>query len=109
MVFKAYANLTLSVGGDREACLALDVLLGEVDVPLGCRVDDFNVDTLTGTGSNVGGDDDKGVWVGCVPYALFGRDFSWGEDEFDGGRKGQEKEEEEGGGEQAGSGKHGSA
>lgn len=75
---------------------------------MGCRVDDFNVDALTGTGSDVGGDDDEGVWVGCVPYALVGREFSGGECKLDGGGEG--KEEEEGEGEETKStGKHESA
>lgn len=81
--------------GDREARFALDVLFGEVDVSLGCRVDDFNVDTLTGAGSDVGGDDDEGVRVCCVPCALVDGDFSGREGEFDGGGEGQEQEEDE--------------
>lgn len=109
MVFKAHTNLTLGMGSDRETCLALDVLFGEVDVSLGGRVDDFNVDALAGAGSDVGSDDDEGVWVGCVPYALFGRDFSWGKGEFDGGREGEEEGEEEGEGEETGGGEHASS
>ena len=77
---------------DREVCLAVDVLFGEVDISLGCGVDDVNVDALAGVGSDVGGNDDERVWVGCVPYALFGRDFSWREGELDGGGKGQQEE-----------------
>jgi hypothetical protein len=50
---------------------------------------------LAGAGTDVGGDDDERVWVGCVPYALFGWDFSWREGEFDSGGKGQEEEEGE--------------
>jgi hypothetical protein len=98
IVFKACANLALGVGGDREPCFGVDVLFGEVDVSLGRGVDNVDVDALAGAGSDVGGDDDGRVWVGCVPDALFGRDFSWREGEFDGSGKGQE-EEEEGGGE----------
>lgn len=93
------------MGGDRETCFAFNVLFGEVDVPLRCRVDDLYVNTLTGTGSDVGGDDDQGVWVGCVPYAFFGGDFNRRESEFDGGRKGEEQEGEQ---EQTSSGEHGS-
>jgi hypothetical protein len=40
----------------------------------------------------VAGDDDERVWVGGVPYTLFGREFSWREGEIDGGGKGQEEE-----------------
>ena len=76
------------MSGDREASLGVDVLFGEVDVALDCGVDDVDVDALAGAGADVGGDDDEGVWVGCVPYALFGGDFSWRESEFDGGGKG---------------------
>ena len=89
--------------GDCEAHPAVDVLLGEVDVLLGRGVDDVDVDALTVAGADVGGDDDECVWVGCVPYALFGRDFSWREGELDGGGKGQQEEKEKSGGE------HGSA
>lgn len=72
------------MGGDGETCLALDVSFGEVDVSLGCGVDDFNVDALAGAGTDVGGDDDEGVGVGCVPYAFFDWDSGWWEGEFDG-------------------------
>ena len=37
--------------------------------------------------------------MGCVPYALFGRDSGWREGELDGGGKGKEEEEKERGGE----------
>jgi hypothetical protein len=43
------------VGGDREACFAVDVLFGEVDVSLGRGVDDVDIDALAGAGSDVGG------------------------------------------------------
>ena len=99
IVFKAHPNLALGVRSDREARFAVDVLFGEVDVALRCGVDDVNVDALAGAGSDVGSDDDECVWVGCVPYALFGRDFSWREGELDGGGKGQQEEKEKSGGE----------
>ena len=82
---------------DSEPRLALDVPFGEVDVALGRGVDDFDVDALTRAWADVGGDDDEGVRVGCVPYAFFSRDFSWWKDEFDGGGEREEKEKEEGG------------
>ena len=87
------------MSGDREACLGADVLFGEVDVSLGCGVDDVDVDALAWAGTDVGGDDDEGVWVGCVPYALLGGDFSWGDGESDGSGKEQEEKYSEGGGE----------
>lgn len=40
---------------------AVDVLFGEVDVALGCGVDDVNVDALAGARTNIGHDNDKGV------------------------------------------------
>lgn len=95
IVLEAHANLAFGVGGDSKTGLSLDVFFREVDVPLGCRVDDVDVNALTGAGTDVGGDDDEGVCMGCVPYAFFGRNSSWREGEFNGGRKGQEKEEEE--------------
>ena len=70
VVSKTYANLALGVGGDCEARLAIYVPFREVDVSLGCRVDDFNVDALAGAGPDVGGDNDECVWVGCVPYTF---------------------------------------
>jgi hypothetical protein len=76
IVFKAHPDLALGVGSDCEPCFGVDVLFGEVDVSLGRGVDDVDVDALAGAGSDVGGDDDERVWVGCVPYALFGREFS---------------------------------
>ena len=53
---------------------------------------------MAGAGSDVGGDNDERVWVGCVPYTLLGQDFSWREGEFGVGGKGQEGEEKEKGG-----------
>ena len=41
----------------------------------------------------MGGDDDEGVWVGCVPYEVFGRDFRWREEEFDGSGIGKKRVE----------------
>jgi hypothetical protein len=38
-----------------------------------CGVDYVDVDTLAVAGTNVGGDSDEGVWIGCVTYAFFGR------------------------------------
>ena len=76
IVFKAHANLTLGVGGDREAYLSVDVLIGEVDVSLGYGVNDVDVGELAGDGTDIGGDDDEGVWVGCVQDAHFRLDFS---------------------------------
>jgi hypothetical protein len=88
-VFKTHPNLALGVSADRELCFGVDVLFGEVDVSLGCGVDNVDVDALAGAGSDVGGDDDERVWVDCIPYALFGRDFiSWRKGKFDGGGKG---------------------
>ena len=54
-----------------------------------CGVDDVNVDALARAETDVSGDDDESMWVGCIPYLLFGRDFTWREGEFDGGGKGQ--------------------
>ena len=88
IVFKAHANLTLRVGDDREACLSVNVLIGEVDVSLGYGTDDADVGALAGDRTDVSGDDDEWVWVGCVPYALFRLDFSWREGEFDSGGRG---------------------
>ena len=88
IVFKAHANLALRVGDDREACLSVNVLIGEVDVSLGYGTDDADVGALAGDRTDVSGDDDECVWVGCVPYALFRLDFSWREGEFDSGGRG---------------------
>ena len=71
---------------DREACLSVDVLFREVDVSLECGVDGVYVGWA---GTEVGGDEDEDVWMGCVLYALFGEEFGWREGEFDGGGKGQ--------------------
>ena len=74
------------MSGDREACFGVDIHFGEVDVSLGCGIDDVDVDVLARAETDVGGDDDENVWVGCIPYLLFGRDFTqWREGEFDGG------------------------
>ena len=59
----------------REACVGVNVLFGEVDVSLGCGV---NLDALAGAGTDVGGDDSEGVWIACVPYALFGLNLAGG-------------------------------
>ena len=49
--FKAHANLAHSVGGDRDACLGVHILFGEVEVSLGCGADDVDVDALAGAGA----------------------------------------------------------
>ena len=59
--------------GDRKACFGIDVLFGEVDALLWCGVDDVDVDALAGAGTNIGGDDNEGEWIGYIPYALFDR------------------------------------
>ena len=93
MGFKAHTNLALGVGSDREACVGVNVLFGEVDVSLGCGVD---LDALAGAGTDVGGDDGEGVWIACVPYALFGLELAGGRANLRGGK--QQEDQEEGGG-----------
>ena len=53
------------MGGDREECLGVDTLFGEVDVALGCGVNDVDVGALTGAATGVGrdGDQSMGGWA----------------------------------------------
>ncbi len=84
VVFEAHANLAFRVGRDGQPGFAVDILLVQVHVLFGARVDDFNVDALVGARSDVRGDDHKRIYVGRAPNA-----FCWWvalclEGEFDG-------------------------
>ena len=57
-VFEAHPDLSVRMCGDSEPCLTLDVTLRKVDILLGCRVDDFDVNALTEARPDVGGNND---------------------------------------------------
>ena len=71
--FKAHANLAYSVGGDRDACLGVHILFGEVDVSPGCGADDVDVDVdalaRAGAGTDVAPCQEPGT--GLQKYSAF--------------------------------------
>jgi hypothetical protein len=84
VVLEAHANFALRMGRDGQPSLPVDIPLVQVHVLFRTRVDDLNVDTLVGAGSDVRGDYHKRVYVGSIPNA-----FCWWvalcrENEFDG-------------------------
>lgn len=89
-IFKAHPNVSVCVCGHGEPGLALDVAFRKIDIPLRRRVDDFDVNALTGAGPNVGSDDDERVRVSGVPYAFSGWESGGWKDELDGESEGRQ-------------------
>lgn len=87
-VFEADAQIRMRVRVDRQPRLALDVLLGEVDVVVLAAVDHFDVQTLIRKvewllGDGVGRDDHERVRECIVPDALGVRVCRCGQVELD--------------------------
>lgn len=72
VILEAYADLPFRVGRDGQSGFAGDVLLVQIHVLLGTRVDDLNVDALVEARSDVRGNYHECICVGCIPNAFCG-------------------------------------